>query len=148
MIEKPEWDEEKDKKLVYINWLGCTEREEVKSPNIRTHTTLTVNDNQLINGSQNVFTAPFDIKASEDGKYSFTSNVGTASSGVTLTLGYINEAGEYIASEKLDITNTGSFTDTRDYTWNFDLEADQVYNFKLTGNTPSGYCRNIYRWNI
>ena len=57
----------------------------------------------------------------------------------------MNEAGEQIEYEKLEINNTGSFTDTRDYTWNFDLEADQVYNFKLTGNTPSGYCVNLYR---
>ena len=104
-----------------------------------------IKENQLIDASHNGFYATFNVMAEESGFYSFTSNVGTASAGVTLTLGYLDGNSDYSVSKTLDILNTGGFTDTRNYTWTFELEANKVYDFKLMGNTPAGYCVNLYQ---
>lgn len=106
----------------------------------------TIGDNQLIDSSHDGDYIKFDVIPAVAGKYSFTSMIGTKNDGVAVTLGYVDASGNYVESEKKDITNSGNFTSGENYTWEFDLEEPgKLYTFKmLCHTTKGGYCVNVY----
>ena len=105
---------------------------------------------QLIDSSYDGSYVTFIVNTTKAGEYMFTSMIGTTVDGAAITLGYVDENGEYIASEKQDITNSGNWNDGPNYTWKFNLEANKVYTFKILCHTASGsgYCVNLFAMNI
>lgn len=105
---------------------------------------------QLIDSSYDGSYVTFIVNTTKAGEYLFTSMIGTTVDGAAITLGYVDENGEYIASEKQDITNTGNWNDGPNYTWKFNLEANKVYTFKILCHTASGsgYCVNLFAMTI
>lgn len=105
---------------------------------------------QLIDSSYDGSYVTFIVNTTKAGEYLFTSMIGTTVDGAAITLGYVDENGEYIASEKQDITNSGNWNDGPNYTWKFNLEANKVYTFKILCHTASGsgYCVNLFAMNI
>ena len=106
----------------------------------------TKGDNQLIDSSQDGNYIKFDVIPAVAGKYSFTSMIGTKSDGVAVTLGYVDASGNYVESEKKDITNSGNWNSGENYTWEFDLEEPgKLYTFKMLCHTTNGgFCVNVF----
>ena len=111
---------------------------------------VTKGDNQLIDSSHDGDYLKFDIIPTVAGKYSFTSMIGTKSDGVAVTLGYLDEAGNCVESEKKEVRNSGNWNSGDNYTWEFDLEeANKLYTFKILCHTTSGgYCVNLFEMGI
>ncbi|MBQ6799583.1 MAG: Ig-like domain-containing protein, partial [Bacteroidaceae bacterium] len=105
---------------------------------------------QLIDSSFDGSYVTFIVNTTKAGEYLFTSMIGTQVDGAAITLGYLGENGEYVASEKKDIENTGNWNNGPNYTWKFNLEANKVYTFKILCHTAngSGYCVNLFAMNI
>ncbi|MBR6590162.1 MAG: Ig-like domain-containing protein [Bacteroidaceae bacterium] len=105
---------------------------------------------QLIDSSYDGSYVTFIVNTTKAGEYLFTSMIGTQVDGAAITLGYLGENGEYVASEKKDIENTGNWNNGPNYTWKFNLEANKVYTFKILCHTAngSGYCVNLFAMNI
>lgn len=106
----------------------------------------TKGDNQLIDSSHDGDYIKFDVIPAVAGKYSFTSMIGTKNDGVAVTLGYVDASGNYVESEKKDITNSGNYNRGENYTWEFDLEEPgKLYTFKmLCHTTKGGFCVNVF----
>ena len=105
---------------------------------------------QLIDSSYDGSYVTFIVNTTKAGEYLFTSMIGTTQDGTAITLGYLDENGEYVVSEKKDIENSGNWNQGPNYTWKFNLEADKVYTFKILCHTAngSGYCVNLFAMNI
>ena len=105
---------------------------------------------QLIDSSYDGSYVTFKVNTTTAGTYLFTSMIGTTVDGAAITLGYLDANGEYAASEKKDITNSNNWNDGPNYTWEFDLEADKEYTFKILCHTAngSGYCVNLFAMTI
>ena len=105
---------------------------------------------QLIDSSYDGSYVTFNVNTTTAGKYLFTSMIGTTQDGTAITVGYLDANGEYVASEKKDIENSGNWNQGPNYTWTFDLEANKVYTFKILCHTAngSGYCVNLFAMNI
>ena len=105
---------------------------------------------QIIDASHNGDYVTFDVIPTVVGKYSFKAPIGTSCGQVSVTLGYVDANGNYVESEKKKIENTYSFTKTKDYVWEFDLEEiNKLYTFKmLCHNDSAGYCVNVYYTDI
>ena len=111
---------------------------------------VTKGDNQLIDSSHDGDYITFDVLPTVAGKYSFTSMIGTKQDGVGVTFGYLDAAGNYVESEKKDVTNSGNWNSGENYTWEFDLEnVGKLYTFKMLCHTSgSGYCVNVFEMGI
>lgn len=107
-------------------------------------------EGQLIDSSYDGSYVTFIVNTTKAGEYLFTSMIGTTQDGTAITLGYLDENGEYVASEKKDIENSGNWNQGPNYTWKFNLEANKVYTFKILCHTAngSGYCVNLFAMNI
>lgn len=105
---------------------------------------------QLIDSSYDGSYVTFIVNTAKAGEYLFTSMIGTDVEGAAITLGYMDENGEYVVSEKKDIEKTGNWNDGPNYTWKFNLEANKVYTFKILCHTASGtgYCVNLFAMTI
>ena len=104
--------------------------------------------NQLIDSSYDGSYILFDIEPNESGWYSFTSTIATTLDGRSVTLGYVDESGNYTQSESITVENTGSWYENavQSYTTYFYLTAGTRYTFKMLCDTPdgTGYCVNVY----
>ena len=110
---------------------------------------VTKGENQLIDSSHDGDYIKFDIVPTVAGRYSFTSMIGTKNDGMGVTLGYIDNAGNYIESEKKDITNSKNWNSGEDYTWEFDLEeAGRTYTFKVLCHAAGSYCVNLFEIDV
>ena len=110
---------------------------------------VTKGENQLIDSSHDGDYIKFDIVPTVAGRYSFTSMIGTKNDGMGVTLGYIDNAGNYIESEKKDITNSKNWNSGEDYTWEFDLEeAGRTYTFKVLCHAAGSYCVNLFEMEV
>jgi len=110
---------------------------------------VTKGENQLIDSSHDGDYIKFDIVPTVAGRYSFTSMIGTKNDGMGVTLGYIDNAGNYIESEKKDITNSKDWNSGEDYTWEFDLEeAGRTYTFKVLCHAAGSYCVNLFEIDV
>ena len=106
---------------------------------------VTKGDNQLIDSSHDGDYIKFDVIPAVAGKYSFTSMIGTKNDGMGVTLGYVDAGGNYVESEKKDITNSGNWNSGENYTWEFDLEEPgKLYTFKMLCHAEGGYCVNVF----
>ena len=106
---------------------------------------VTKGDNQLIDSSKDGHYIKFDVIPAVAGKYSFTSMIGTKNDGVAVTLGYVDASGNYVESEKKDITNSGNWNSGENYTWEFDLEEPgKLYTFKMLCHAKDSYCVNVF----
>lgn len=106
---------------------------------------VTKGDNQLIDSSHDGDYIKFDVIPAVAGKYSFTSMIGTKNDGMGVTLGYVDAGGNYVESEKKDITNSGDWNSGENYTWEFDLEEPgKLYTFKMLCHAEGGYCVNVF----
>lgn len=99
---------------------------------------------QLIDMAHNGSYITFNVKSVNGGYFTFSSDIATALSNIGCILGYTNAAGDYVKSETLDIANTGSWTNTKNYEWLFYLKADSVYSFKMECIAGSGYALNTF----
>lgn len=99
---------------------------------------------QLIDVAHDGSYIEFDIKATNSGYYTFTSAIATSLNDIGCTLGYLGNSGNFEESKKLDIDNSGSWTSTKDYKWNFYLEAGVTYPFKMMCHAASGYALNAF----
>lgn len=109
---------------------------------------VTKGDNQLIDSSHDGDYIKFDVVPTVTGVYSFTSMIGTKNDGMGVTLGYIDAEGNYVASEKKSITNSGNWNVGEDYTWDFALEAGQAYTFKMLCHAAGSYCVNVFEMGV
>ena len=134
---------------VYTAIIGATANTIRPGDIIQVSGCYTKNENQIIDSSHNDDYVLFKVKPQTTGWYSFTSAIGTANDGVSVTLGYVN-GDNYVESEQIDIENTGSFTTTENYTWGFYLNANTTYTFKMLCNKSSsgGYCVNAYTMTV
>ncbi len=106
---------------------------------------VTKGDNQLIDSSHDGDYIKFDVIPAVAGKYSFTSMIGTKNDGMAVTLGYVDASGNYVESEKKDITNSGNWNSGENYTWEFDLEEPgKLYTFKMLCHAKGSYCVNVF----
>lgn len=106
---------------------------------------VTKGDNQLIDSSHDGDYIKFDVIPAVAGKYSFTSMIGTKNDGMGVTLGYVDAGGNYVESEKKDITNSGNWNSGENYTWEFDLEEPgKLYTFKMLCHANGSYCVNVF----
>lgn len=106
---------------------------------------VTKGDNQLIDSSHDGDYIKFDVIPAAAGKYSFTSMIGTKNDGMAVTLGYVDASGNYVESEKKDITNSGNWNSGENYTWEFDLEEPgKLYTFKMLCHATGSYCVNVF----
>lgn len=105
---------------------------------------VTKGDNQLIDSSHEGSYVLFDVMPTETGTYSFTSMIGTTNSNMGVTLGYVDANGEFVASEKKTITNSGDWNKGDNYTWTFDLYEGTIYTFKILCHTDQFYCVNVF----
>lgn len=101
-------------------------------------------DNQLIDSSSEGDYILFDIVPNESGTYMFTAPIGTQHDNMKVTLGYVNANGEFLASEQLTITNNGIWESGNNYSWIFNLTAGTTYTFKMTCDTGSNTCVNVF----
>ncbi|MBR3758956.1 MAG: hypothetical protein IKK62_11140 [Bacteroidaceae bacterium] len=99
---------------------------------------------QLIESSSEGDYILFDIVPNESGTYMFTAPIGTTNADMKVTLGYVNANGEYQASEQLSITNNGNWNSGNNYSWIFNLTAGTTYIFKMTCDTGSNTCVNVF----
>lgn len=99
---------------------------------------------QLIESSSEGDYILFDIVPDENGPYMFTAPIGTKNENMKVTLGYVNANGEYQASEQLSITNNGNWNSGNNYSWIFNLTAGTTYTFKMTCDTGSNTCVNVF----
>ena len=105
----------------------------------------TKGDDQLIDSSYDGAYIKFDVIPAVAGKYSFTSMIGTKNDGMGVTLGYVDAGGNYVESEKKDITNSGNWNSGENYTWEFDLEEPgKLYTFKMLCHANGSYCVNVF----
>ena len=109
---------------------------------------VTKGDNQLIDSSGDGAYILFDVLPEVSGDYTFTSMIGTTNAGMGVTMGYVNEAGEFVKSEKKDIENSGDWNNGPDYTWTFSLTAGQVYTFKVLCHSDQRYCVNVFEMKV
>lgn len=103
---------------------------------------------QLIDMAHDRSFITFDVQALAAGYYTFSSTIATSMNDIGCALGYTNASGSFIDADTLAITNTGSWTSTKTYKWNFYLKADTTYAFKMMCFTSSGYALNLFAINI
>lgn len=109
----------------------------------------TKGDNQLIDSSHDGDYIKFDVIPAVAGKYSFTSMIGTKNDGMGVTLGYVDAGGNYVESEKKDITNSGNWNSGENYTWEFDLEeSGKLYTFKMLCHAKDSYCVSVFEMDV
>lgn len=109
---------------------------------------VTKGDNQLIDSSHEGSYVLFDVMPEETGTYSFTSMIGTTNSNMGVTVGYIDANGEFVASEKKTIANSGDWNKGNDYTWTFDLYEGTIYTFKILCHSDQFYCVNVFEMTV
>lgn len=123
--------------------IGATEAA-VKVADIYKYENCEAKDDQLIDSSHEGSYILFDVLPTESGVYNFTSLIATSLDGTAVTLGYVDADGNYVESTKTDIANSKSWTDGKDYTWNFTLTAGTLYTFKMLCHTSQTYCVNVF----
>lgn len=99
---------------------------------------------QLIDSSHDGSYVLFNVLPEVTGTYTFTSKIATTLEGTGVTLGIADADGNFTSSEKKDISNSGSWTEGTDYTWNIDLIAGQVYTIKALCHSKDIYCVNLF----
>jgi uncharacterized protein YlzI (FlbEa/FlbD family) len=99
---------------------------------------------QLIDMARNGSYILFDVKALYSGYYTFSSNIATSLNEIRCALGYVDKQGVFVTADTIDIANSGSWTTTKTYKWNFYLEADTTYTFKMLCFAGSGYALNTF----
>ncbi|MEE1121025.1 MAG: Ig-like domain-containing protein [Prevotella sp.] len=106
---------------------------------------------QIIESAKDGAYIKFDVMPTESGTYVFTAPVATDNTGKSVQLGYINENGDYVVSSTKEITDGNSWKldeNTTKYVWEFYLEKNTRYTFKMSCLTTDETKGDDYRVNV